>query len=286
MISAMPTQAHLRTPSGKNSREALILLALLAAVAIAAPLLSPFDPNTPLGLLTLRSQEPSLAHPFGTDSYSRDVLSRVLHGSRVSLAISIASVLVSIGAGISYGALTSFATPTVSTLLRRVLDMLLSIPRLLMLLSVAALTGRVSLVGLILLIGLTGWFATARQVADELDALKSHEFAVAARASGVRTPRLLMRHLLPHLLPLLVVNGTFAVASTIGLEAGLSFLGLGVQPPTASWGSIIRDGIGVMDTEWWLTVFPGLATLLAVLACNVAGDALRDRFAPHHVADQ
>lgn len=263
-----------------------MLLTLLAAVAVAAPLLSPYDPNQPLGLLTLRSQAPSLAHPFGTDSYSRDVLSRVLHGAQVSLAIAIASVLVSISAGIGYGALTSFSSRAVSTLLRRVLDMLLSIPRLLMLLSVAALTGRLSLGGLILLIGLTGWFATARQVADELDALQSHEFAVAARASGVRPARLALRHLLPHLLPLLVVNGTFAVASTIGLEAGLSFLGLGVQPPTASWGTIIHDGVGVMDTEWWLTVFPGLATLLAVLACNVAGDALRDRFAPHHVADQ
>lgn len=286
MNSVLPPRTTLSTPSGKNSRQALVLLTLLAAVAVAAPLLSPFDPNTQLGLLTLRSQAPSLAHPFGTDSYSRDVLSRVLHGARVSLAISVASVLVSIGAGISYGALTSFASRTLSTVLRRVLDMLLSIPRLLMLLSIAALTGHLELAGLILLIGLTGWFATARQVTDELDALKSHEFAVAARASGVRTPRLLLRHLLPHLLPLLVVNGTFAVASTIGLEAGLSFLGLGVQPPTASWGTIMRDGIGVMDTEWWLTVFPGLATLLAVLACNVAGDALRDRFAPHHVADQ
>lgn len=266
-------------------RRALLLLGLLAGVALAAPVLSPYPPNEQLGLLTLQSQAPSLAHPFGTDSYSRDVLSRVLHGARVSLAVALASVLVGLGAGTCYGALTAFAGGLLRTALRRFLDVGLSVPRLLMLLAVGALAGRLSLPGLVLLLGLTGWFATARQVADELDALREREFAVAARATGVRPLRLVTRHLLPHLLPVLIINGTFAIAGTISLEAGLSFLGLGVQPPTASWGTIIGDGAPLMDTAWWITVFPGLATVLAVLGCNVAGDALRDRFAPGHVAE-
>ena len=266
-------------------RRALLLLGLLAGVALAAPVLSPYPPNEQLGLLTLQSQAPSFAHPFGTDSYSRDVLSRVLHGARVSLAVALASVLVGLGAGTCYGAFTAFAGGLLRTVLRRFLDVGLSVPRLLMLLAVGALAGRLSLPGLVLLLGLTGWFATARQVADELEALRGREFALAARATGVRPLRLVTRHLLPHLLPVLIINGTFSIAGTISLEAGLSFLGLGVQPPTASWGTIIGDGAPLMDTAWWITVFPGLATVLAVLACNVAGDALRDRFAPGHVAE-
>jgi peptide/nickel transport system permease protein len=266
-------------------RQAVVLLSLLAGVALAAPLLSPYPPNEQLGLLALRSQAPSLAHPFGTDAFSRDVLSRVLHGARISLAVALASVLVGLGAGTTYGAVTSLARGAWKTLLRRLLDVGLSVPRLLMVLAVGAVAGKLSLLGLVLLLGLTGWFATARQVADELDTLRAREFSVAARATGVRPLRLIVAHLLPHLLPLLIINGTFAIAGTIGLEAGLSFLGLGVQPPTASWGTIIGDGAPVMETAWWITVFPGLATVLAVLACNVAGDALRDRFAPGHVAE-
>jgi peptide/nickel transport system permease protein len=126
--------------------------------------------------------------------------------------------------------------------------------------------------------GFTGWYAVARMVSDELAALSTRDFALAARASGVPTVRMLRRHLLPHLAPMLMTAGAFSVASTISLEAGLSFLGLGIQPPTASWGNIMREGAGAVQTEWWLTVFPGLATVLPVLACNAVGDALRDRF--------
>lgn len=269
----------------RSERQAVVLLGLLAAVALAAPLLSPYPPNAQLDLIALRSQAPSLAHPLGTDIYARDVLSRVLHGARVSLAVALASVLIGLSAGTAYGALTALARGPWKSLLRRLLDVGLSIPRLLMLLAVGAVLGPLHLSGLVLILGLTGWFATARQVADELDALQAREFAVAAQATGVRAGRLLWRHLLPHVLPVLVINGTFAIAGTIGLEAGLSFVGLGVQPPDASWGTIMGDGAPVMETAWWITVFPGLAALLAVLACNVAGDALRDRFAPGHVAE-
>ena len=136
---------------------------------------------------------------------------------------------------------------------------------------------------MILLIGLTGWFDTARLVTDDLRTLRTQEFSTAAVAQGVRGPRLLWRHLLPHVLPTLVINASFGVANTIALEAGLSFLGLGIQAPQASWGTILHDGSGVEQSAWWLSVFPGLAAIFAVLACNTLGDALRERFASNHV---
>ena len=262
---------------------AFVLIALLVLVVAAGPLLSPYAPNAQLDIIALRSQAPSLAHPFGTDAVSRDVLSRVLDGGRVSLALAILSVALSLVVGTLYGALSTLAGGLVDTAMRRLLEVALSIPRLLVLLAVGALWGTLSFPALVLLIGFTGWFDTARLVTDELRGLSVREFTVAARAIGVRGPRLLWRHLLPHLLPTLVINASFSVAGTIALEAGLSYLGLGIQPPQASWGTILRDGAGVVQSEWWLSLFPGLATVLAVLACNALGDALRERFAREHV---
>lgn len=269
-------RARTRATLGRSA----VLLMLLVAVAVAAPLLSPYPPNATLDIIALKSQPPSWAHPFGTDGYSRDVLSRVLYGARVSLAFSLASVLLGLVVGTAYGAAAAFSPPTLRAVLRRALEVAMSVPRLLVLLAVAGMAGPFDIPALVLLIGLTGWFATARLITDELDALATAEFTLAARAQGVRTPRLLVRHLLPHLAPLLVITGTFGVANAIGLEAGLSFLGLGIQPPTASWGTILRDGADAIQSQWWLTVFPGIAMILPVAACNAIGDALRDRFAP------
>lgn len=249
---------------------AFVLIALVVCVVVAGPLLSPYAPNAQLDIITLRSQAPSLAHPFGTDAVSRDVLSRVLDGGRVSLALAILSVSLSLVVGTLYGAISTLAGGVIDTTMRRALDIALSIPRLLVLLAVGALWGALSFPALVLLIGLTGWFATARLVTDELRALGALEFAIAARAMGVRGPRLLWRHLMPHLLPTLVITASFGVAGTIALEAGLSYLGLGIQAPQASWGTILRDGAGVAQSEWWLSLFPGLATVFAVLACNAS----------------
>lgn len=262
---------------------ALVLIALLVAVVVAGPFLSPYPPNAQLDIIALQSQPPSLAHPFGTDAVSRDVLSRVLDGGRVSLALAILSVALSLVVATWYGALATLSGGAVEMTMRRLLEVALSIPRLLVLLAVGALWGALPFPALVLLVGFTGWFDTARLVSDELRALSTQEFTVAARATGVRGPRLIWRHLLPHLLPTLVISASFGVARTIALEAGLSFLGLGIQPPQASWGTILRDGAGVVQSQWWLSLFPGLATVFAVLACNALGDALRERFAPNHV---
>jgi peptide/nickel transport system permease protein len=165
-------------------------------------------------------------------------------------------------------------------LLTRLLDVAFAVPRLLLLLGVLGAVGRLSIVPLVLLTGLTGWYAVARLVNDELRALRARDFALAAKAAGVPTGRLLRRHLLPHLAPMLLTLAALSIAGTIGIEAGLSFLGLGVQPPAASWGNIMRDGAGLMQSQWWLTVFPAACMLLPVLLCNALADALRDRFAP------
>ncbi len=268
-------------------RGGVVLMAVLLAVAIAAPWLAPYPPNEMLDLIALKSQAPSASHPFGTDAFSRDVLSRVLYGARVSLGFALSAVSIALTVGTIYGAAIAFAPSAIATVLRRVLDIILSVPRLLVLLAVAGVSGPLTITMLVLLMGLTGWYAVARLVADELSSLATRDFSLAARATGVQTVRLFTYHLLPHLAPMLMISGAFSVASTIGLEAGLSFLGLGIQPPTASWGNILRDGVGggTVPTEWWLTVFPGLATVLPVLACNAVGDALRDRFAPVQFAE-
>lgn len=277
-----------RAPRGLSG--GLLVLAALLAVAVLAPLLAPHDPDRMLGLVALKSQAPSAAHPFGTDSYSRDVLSRVIHGTRVSLFFALASVVVTLAIGTMYGAAIAFAPRAVSQLLHRLLELVFSVPRLLVLLAVTGVMGPTSSIWpLVLLVGLTGWYGVARLVSDEFEQLSAREFTLAARAAGVPTFRLVMHHLLPHVAPQLLVIAAFGVSGTVALEAGLSYLGLGIQPPTASWGAIMRDGSGSIHTEWWLTIFPGLVTVLPVLACNAVGDALRERsaavqFAPRHLS--
>lgn len=262
-----------------SARSGAWLLLTLVVLAVAAPWLAPYDPNRSLDLLALKSQSPSLAHPFGTDPYSRDVLSRVLYGARVSIGFALASVVVTLSVGTAYGAVMAFAPPLLSVVMRRALDVVFSVPRLLVLLAVAGVAGPLDIPVLVLLMGGTGWHTTARLVYDEVTTLQSREFVLATRATGVPVMRVFVHHLLPHLAPLLPTTAAFSVAGTIVLEAGLSFLGLGIQPPTASWGNILRDGAGLLQTHWWLTVFPALATVLPVMACNAVGDALRDRFA-------
>lgn len=263
-------------------RRALWVL-LLVAVALAAPLLVPYDPTRQLDIVALNGKAPTAAHPFGTDSYSRDLLSRIIDGSRVSLALAAAAVTITLLVGTGYGALAAFAGGAVDRIMMRLLDVLLAIPRLLILLAVTALWDRLELTSLILLIGCTGWYDVARLVRAESVGLLGRDFMLAAQAGGVGRLRMLGRHMMPHLLPVLAVSGTLGVANTIALEAGLSYLGLGVQPPKASWGTIMSDGAGLISTQWWMTVFPGLAVIVAVLLCNALGDALRDVFATEQV---
>lgn len=261
----------------------LVAVAVLAVLAVAAPWLAPTPPNAIPADELIRAMPPSLAHPFGTDVLGRDVLSRVLHGARVSLGVGVLSVVLALGVGGTVGALAGWRGGTVDTLLMRLVDMLLSIPRLLLLLVVTALWGTLPLGGLVLLLGITGWYDVARLVRGEVRALRTRDFILAAHAAGTTGVRILWRHITPHLRSTLLVVATLGVANAVALEAGLSFLGLGVQPPQASWGTILGDGHLPGDGRWWLTVFPGLAVVAAVLACNALADGLRRRFAPTQV---
>jgi peptide/nickel transport system permease protein len=267
-------------------RAAALGLVTLGAFVLAgglAPLLAPYDPASQPDIVALRSQPPSLAHPFGTDPYSRDVLSRMLYGARVSLGVATLAVLVSATVGTAYGAVAGFAGGRVDALMMRAVDALLAVPRVLLLIAVLALWGGVPLPLLVLLLGLTGWFGVSRLVRAQVLALREREFVTAAHALGASGFRVLARHVLPNALSPVIVAATLGVGNTIVLEAGLSYLGVGVRQPQASWGSIIQDGADQIVTHWWISLFPGLAIVLTVMALTAVGDGLRDALDPRQL---
>lgn len=265
------------------TRAAVAVLALFAVCAIAAPAIAPHDPIAQPDPVTQKDLPPSLAHPFGTDPFSRDVLSRVIYGARVSLGVATASVLLAVTLGAAWGAVAGFAGGALDAILMRGVDAVLSVPRVLLLIALVASTGPLSVGGIILLLGLTGWPLTSRLVRGEVRALRQREFVLAARATGVPEWRILVFHVLPGVVPQLLVAATLAFATVIPLEAGLSFLGLGVPPPAPSWGSIINDGAGRPIDTWWLVVFPGLAIVCVVLAVNTVGEKLRETVDPRQL---
>ena len=256
------------------------VLLFLVLVAIAAPAIAPHDPRTMPQSETQKNLAPSAAHPFGTDQFSRDVLSRVIYGARVSLAVAAGAVLLALTLGAAVGAAAGFAGGWTDVICMRVVDAVLSVPRVLLLLVIVASTGPLSVGGIILLLGLTGWPGTSRLVRGEVRALKERVYVLASRASGTPEWRIFVRHVLPGVMPQLLVAGTMALATVISLEAGLSFLGLGVQPPTASWGAIISDAAERPGDTWWVVLFPGLAIVCTVLAVNTIGERLRERLEP------
>ena len=278
-----PRRTFSRLLHDSRTRIAIVVLLIVALSAVFAPLLAPYDPTAQLDIVRLPSQPPSLAHPMGTDPYSRDVLSRLLYGGRISLSVGLGAVLLAMSFGIAVGAAAGFIGGAVDAVLMRFVDAALSIPRLLVLIMVASLWGSLGLVPLTLLMAGTGWFAVSRLVRAETLALREREFIVAARALGASPTRILVRHVLPNVAAPALVAATLGIANVILLEAGLSYLGIGVRPPTASWGAIIQDGAERVSDLWWLTLFPGLAILVTVFACNALGDALRDAFDPRQL---
>ena len=266
-----------------RARVGLGVLLLVALSAVFAPLIAPYDPSIQLDIAHLQSQPPSLAHLMGTDPFSRDVLSRLLYGTRISLAIGLGAVVLSMSFGIAVGATAGMAGGWVDALLMRVVDAALSVPRVLVLILVVSLWNSVGLVPLTLLLASTGWFAVSRLVRAETLAIRDRDFVVAARALGGTPFRQLVRHVLPNVLAPALVAATLGIANVILLEAGLSYLGIGLRPPAASWGTIIQDGAERVTELWWLTLFPGLAILVTVFACNALGDALRDAFDPRQL---
>ncbi|MFH1680132.1 MAG: ABC transporter permease [Candidatus Eisenbacteria bacterium] len=253
------------------------MMLLLYSGALLTPILAPADPNRQdLGACAL---SPSASHLLGTDQYGRDVLSRILYGSRISLFIGFVSVAISVTIGSLVGAVAGYVGGGVDWGLMRFVDVLLSFPRLLLLLAVIALF-HPSIFLLIAVLGLTGWMGTARIVRSEVLSLKEREFVLAARALGFGGRRILFFHVLPNVIAPIIVAATLNIGNTVMLEASLSFLGLGVQPPTASWGTMINDGRDLLTSAWWLATFPGIAILFTVTGFNLVGDGLRDALDP------
>jgi peptide/nickel transport system permease protein len=265
-------------------RSAVAATALLFAVVIpcaGAPLFAPYDPIAiDSDFVALRSQPPSAAHPFGTDPSSRDVLSRVLYGGRLSLSIALVATLVSITFGTAYGAVAGFAGGIVESVMMRILDALLSIPRLLLLIAIFAAWQHLPKKSFVVFVGLTGWYGLSRIVRGQVLAIKGEEFVIAARALGAGGARILVRHVLPNILTPVIVAAALGVGRVILLEAGLSYLGVGLPVPDPSWGNIIQEGSGDFIQLWWMFLFPGMAIILTVMAFNVLGDALREALEP------
>lgn len=260
-----------RDPAAMVAAIALILIVL---AAVLAPWLAPFDPAQ-LGDIIAGAQPPSGAHWLGTDQLDRDLLSRILYGARVSLAISLLAVAVATIVGTAWGAVAGYAGGWTDRTLMHVVDAGLAIPRILLLLAIVALWGTLSMGAIVLLLGLTGWFGASRLVRAEVRATRERDFTTAARATGASPARVLVRHVLPHAMTPMLVAATLGVGQVVIVEAGLAFLGYGVAPPAATWGSLIRDGRVALGTAWWMSVFPGAALAITVLAINVLGDRLR-----------
>ena len=262
----------------------LTLIIVLCLVAIFAQQLAPYSPTAQPDIVGLKNQHPSLAHPFGTDQYSRDLLSRMLFGARISLSVAMIAVLLSATLGTAYGLTAGYFGGRVDAVMMRLLDACLAIPRVLLLVALLALWSPVPLGALIAIIGLTGWFEVSRLVRAEVLSAMERDYILAARALGTPGFRIVWRHILPNVLNPVVVAATLGVGNVIILEAGLSYLGIGARAPTASWGSIFFDGSDAFQATWWVALFPGLAIIVTVFAFNVFGGALRDALDPHQLA--
>jgi peptide/nickel transport system permease protein len=261
----------------------LAIVIVAVTLAIAAPVVAPADPTAQELTLKLRppawSAQGSALDPLGTDQLGRDVLSRILFGLRVSLVVALLAVCVSGAVGVSLGVLAGFYSGRSDATIMRLVDVQLSMPVTLVAIAVIAALGT-SLVNLVLVLGLSQWPLYARVVRGQALTLRGQEFMVAARAVGASSSHIIVHHVLPNTLSSVVVVGTLGVASVIVFEAGLSFLGLGVQPPQPSLGGMLSDGREYLATAWWLGVFPGLAIMLLVLGINLLGDGMRDVLDP------
>ncbi len=245
--------------------------------AILAPFIAPHDPVEPdlKNILT----GPSWAHPFGTDTLGRDVLSRVMYGSRISLLVGFVSVGIATLIGIMVGALSGYYGGIVDELIMRFVDLMMCFPTFFLILAVIALL-EPSIWNIMIVIGLTNWMGIARLVRAEILSVKSKEFVLAARAQGFPQRRIIFRHVLPNVLSPVYVVATLGIGGAILTESALSFLGIGVQPPTPSWGNILTQAKDTIEVAWWLSLYPGLAIFLTVMGYNLLGEGLRDVFDP------
>ena len=259
------------------ARWGLGIISLILLLALLAPVIAPYDPDA----IDVRAilLPPSLAHWMGTDGLGRDVWSRMLFGARISLLVGFVAVGIATAIGIVLGAVAGFYRGWIDVVIMRLVDIMLSIPTFFLILAVIAFLTP-SIWNIMVVIGLTSWMGVTRLVRAEFLSLREREFVLSAQTLGAREFRLIFRHLLPNSLTPIIVSFVLGVASAVLLESGLSFLGLGVQPPQASWGNILTDGKEYIQFAWWLSLFPGFAILLTVLGYNLLGEGLRDALDP------
>jgi peptide/nickel transport system permease protein len=263
----------------QKNRMALLGAAIVLAMFILA-VLAPFLAGDPGAInIAHRLQAPSLAYPLGTDDLGRDVLARILYGARISLLVGFVAVGIATSIGIVLGALSGYYGGWVDGLTMRFVDIMLCFPSFFLILAVIAFL-EPSIWNIMIIIGLTGWMGVARLVRAEFLSLRERDFVVAARALGASDSRLIFRHILPNALSPILVSATLGVAGAILTESALSFLGIGVQPPTPSWGNMLIAGKQTLGTAWWLSAFPGLAILVTVLGYNLLGEGIRDALDP------
>lgn len=260
----------------------LCLVFALYLVAIFAPILAPHDPNAQGDIVGNRYLAPGGAYPLGTDKFGRDVLSRILYGSRISLSIGFISVGIAITLGTFVGAVAGYFGGKLDWTLMRFVDAIIAFPRLFIILTIIAISSpQIWLI--VAVLGATSWMGVARLVRGQILSVKEREFIQATRVLGIPHARVIFRHVLPNVLSPVIVAATLMIGDVILTEAVLSFLGLGVQPPTASWGNIINQGRDNLLGAWWVATFPGLAIVLTVVSYNLLGDGLRDALDPRTV---
>ena len=254
-----------------------VVVLILVALAVFAPVLAPRDPNRP----DIKSilAEPSRSHPLGTDQLGRDVFSRMLYGARVSLAVGFVSVGIATVIGLVLGSIAGYNGGLVDGFVMRLVDLMLVFPRFFLLLAVLAFL-KPSIWTIMAVIGLTGWMGVTRLVRAEFLSLKEREFVVWSHAIGATGFRVVWRHILPNAMAPVLVAMTLGIPAAILTESGLSFLGLGVQPPYATWGNILNEGKDTIEIGWWLSFYPGVAILLTVLSYNLLGEGIRDALDP------
>jgi peptide/nickel transport system permease protein len=278
----MPT--HRSLTQDPRARFGIVVLGLVVLVALFAPLLS-VDPSVQHDIVATRFLPPlsldlnGTFHLLGTDRFGRDVWARLAYGARVSLGVGVLAVLLSVVIGLAVGATAGFWPRVLGVFLLGLTDFALALPRVVLLLLLASLW-QPSAALVIVVLGLTGWMTIARLVHGEVRALAARPFVESATALGVRGPRVLVRHILPNAMTPVIVAAALGIGNAIMLEAGLSFLGLGVQPPTPSWGNLIASGRDTLVNAPWVATAPGLALVLVVVAATLLGDALRDRLDP------
>ena len=259
------------------SRVGAVIVVATVLLAVLGPALTPYDPASQE--LPLRLEGPTRSHPFGLDELGRDIFARVLAGARISLAVGLIVVGISASVGTLMGAVAGYFGGRIDEVISRAIDILLAFPGLLLAIALLAVLGP-SLTNVILAISLIGWVGYARLVRGQVLRAREFEFVQAARALGAPTPRILVRHIIPTALPAVTVQATLGMGAAILAEAALSFLGLGVQPPTPSWGTMLNGGRAHLLDAPHLTVFPGLAIAVLVLGFNFLGDGLRDALDP------